>query len=117
MKDMVQSYFACWKDQDIERLRQVFNEDAVYRVHPFGREEYRGIEEIIGYWNNAVMNQVNPKPRIITELYGKENAFLEWETKFTTPNGAYKSVRGMMLLEFTGGKIRELREHYDVVEL
>lgn len=117
MKKVLADYFSAWKEQDTQALRGIFSKDSIYRVKPFGIEEYHGLEQIISYWNeHPVGKQVNPEPRLLNSAFGDNICFAEWENKFTTHSGTKKTTRGMLLLEFENGLIKELREHYLSIE-
>jgi hypothetical protein len=115
---VINNYFEAWKQQDPQLLEKVFTNDAKYIVKPFGIEEHHGIDAIKDYWRAKPVNlQVNPSPKIISQAFGKNACFIEWETKFTTSDKKHKIVRGMMRLEFKDGLVQELREHYNAQEL
>lgn len=114
----IQKYFTAWKAQDPEAVAKVFTHNAKYIVRPFGVEEYVGREEIKQYWrDNAVNKQIKPEPLIITKLVSDDQAFIEWETTYSTSDDRNKKVRGIMLLIFKDELILELREHFDSLEL
>jgi hypothetical protein len=113
MQDVIDRYFRAWESQNPELLTEVFAHDARYLAQPFGIEEYEGLEAIEHYWRaKPVGIQVNPKPMIISQVFGEDSCFIEWETTFATHSGTAKVVRGMMRLEFENGLVKELREHY-----
>lgn len=118
MQKVITRYFEVWKTQDTEGLSEIFTDNAKYIVHPFGVEEYSGIDAIRGYWRaNPVGKQIKPQPSVISQAFGDELAFVEWETVFEKTTGGTKKVRGMLLLEFEGGLIKQLREHYNTIDL
>ena len=113
MEQIVTQYFAAWQQQDSDKLISLFNKDGIYKVKPFGLEEYTGTDQIRGYWEaNPVAGQMHPRPRCLNSAFNDSQCFVEWENKFTTPEGVHKTTRGMLLLEFSDGLIQELREHY-----
>ena len=113
MQKIIDGYFKAWELQDADLLTRVFTSDAIYSAQPFGIEEYNGLEAIKNYWRTKPMRvQISPKPTVISKAFGENYCFIEWETTFRTPSGALKTVRGMMRLEFKGGLVKELREHY-----
>ncbi len=106
-------YFELWQTQDPEHLDEVFTPDAIYHVKPFGVEVHSGLEAIKRYWQHKVVElQIDPKPEVLTVAYGDDVAFAEWEHTFTTHEGPTKVLRGILLLEFEGPLVKELREHY-----
>ena len=118
MQAAVDQYFKAWEYQDPELLSEVFAHDAKYLAQPFGIEEYEGLEAIKGYWRAKPAGiQVNPKPVIVSQLFGENCCFIEWETTFTTHAYTTKVVRGMMRLGFENGLVKELREHYASKEI
>ncbi len=113
MQAIIDQYFDAWKSQNTDLLTEVFTHDALYSAQPFGIEEYKGLEAIKGYWRaKPVSIQINPKPLVISQAFGENCCFIEWETTFTTLMHTTKVVRGMMRLEFQNGLVKELREHY-----
>jgi hypothetical protein len=117
IQKIIYRYFELWSTQNPEGLSEIFADDSKYIVHPFGIEEYTGIDAIRGYWNaKPVSQQLNPKPRVISQLIGENIAFVEWETTFKKLSGGNKKVRGILLLEIEGNLIKELREHYDSID-
>lgn len=113
IQEVIDIYFLAWKTQDIELLPKIFAKDAVYKVKPFGVEEYAGIQAIQGYWSaKTIALQYNPKPSVILQTIGDNNVFIEWETVFGTSDGTTKTVRGMLVLIFEKNYIFELREYY-----
>lgn len=112
MKQILSHYFEAWQDKDSGKLISLFNKDGVYRVKPFGIEEYVGTDEIKDYWEtHPVAMQINPKPKLLHAAFGDNICFAEWENIFTT-QAHKKTTRGMLILDFKDGLIQELREHY-----
>lgn len=113
MNQVLEQYFHAWEHQDSDALVDLFTKDGIYKVKPFGLEEYHGIEQIRHYWEtNPVAMQLNPNPKLLNVAFGTNICFAEWENTFTTREGVNKTTRGMLLLEFNRGQIQELREHY-----
>lgn len=113
MQTAIDQYFKAWESQNPELLTTVFTHDAKYLAQPFSIEEYQGLKSIKDYWRaKPVGIQVNPKPKVVSQAFGENCCFIEWETTFTTPSNTLKTVRGMMRLEFKDGLVKELREHY-----
>lgn len=117
MQSILKQYFKAWHSQDSSLVTSLFTPDGVYRVKPFGIEEYFGAEQIKQYWEaNPISAQENPQPKILTYAFGDNVCFAEWENKFTTQKGSLKKTRGILLMTFENGKINELREHYLSIE-
>lgn len=117
IQKVITRYFELWRTQNTDGLSEIFATDAKYIVHPFGVEEYSGIDAIRGYWNaKPASQQIDPKPRVISQVIGKDIAIVEWETVFEKPSGGKKRVRGILLLEFKNALVKELREHYDSID-
>jgi ketosteroid isomerase-like protein len=113
MKKSLDSYFDAWRKQDSELLCELFTNDGVYRVKPFDIEVYVGKDEIRKYWKaNPVTKQIRPQPKLLNSAFGENICFAEWENTFTTLEGKLKVTRGMLILEFSDGLIKELRENY-----
>lgn len=113
MTEVLKQYFRAWQTQDSELLGELFTQDGIYKVKPFGIEQYEGTEQIKTYWEaNPVAKQVNPKPVILQTAFDDNICFAEWENTYTTHEGKVKITQGMLLLEFEGSLIKELREHY-----
>jgi len=117
MEQTMERYFELWQTQDAEHLDEVFTPDAVYQVKPFGVEVHSGLEAIRRYWQRKVVElQIDPKPEVLKTAYGDDFVFAEWEHIFTTHEGSIKTLRGILLLEFEGPLVKELREHYAAKE-
>lgn len=113
MQQVLNDYFDAWENQDSNALCNLFSDDGIYRVKPFGIEEYFGKEQIREYWDaNPVSKQKNPQPKLLSSAFGNNICFAEWETASTTPKGTKMITRGILLLEFENNLIKELREHY-----
>lgn len=113
MKRAIELYFDAWAKQTPILLQEVFTHDAIYRVKPFGQEEYHGLEAILRYWkSNPCSKQIGPQPRVISKAFGHDIAFVEWQTLFGVSGGGSVTLRGMLVLVFRCGKVCELREHY-----
>ena len=113
MKQVLEQYFLAWTRQDSNSVARLFTDGAIYKVKPFGIEEYRGKDQIKEYWEtHPVRSQLNPRPRILNSAFGNDICFAEWENTFTTRTGNKKRTLGLMVLEFEDGLIKELREHY-----
>jgi hypothetical protein len=118
MQIAIDRYFAAWKTQNPELLSEVFTQDAIYRAQPFDIQEYHGLDAIKNYWHTKpVESQTSPRPTVISQAFGENYCFIEWETTFTTHTNSQKTVRGMMRLEFDKELVRELREHYASKEI
>jgi ketosteroid isomerase-like protein len=118
MDEIVKLYFKAWKTQDASLLPQIFASNAVYKVKPFGIEQYRGIDEIKSYWESKpVALQVSPRPKALHHARNDKLYFVEWENRFTTLEGTHKITEGILVLEFQNGLVSELREFYLSSEL
>ena len=62
MQQIIDDYFRAWRTKDGKLLASLFTADGVYRVKPFGLEEYHGREAMYGYWQEAPVKQQDPKP-------------------------------------------------------
>lgn len=110
----IRKYFTAWETQDASNLDEIFTSDARYIVHPFGIETHVGLDAIRAYWEaNPIGKQIDPKPRIITLMMEDNSAFIEWDCGYMNLERQPKEMRGMMLLMFENGLIKELREHYE----
>lgn len=118
IQDIVDLYFKAWATQDSNLLPSIFRDDAIYRVKPFGKEEYTGLPAITEYWlANTVAKQIKPNPTVLAQAITSNSCFVEWETKFITSESTQKTVRGILVLFFKGGLVSELREYYSSVEV
>ncbi len=118
MQAAIDQYFKAWESQNPALLTEVFTPDAKYSAQPFGIEEYEGLEAIKDYWRaKPVSVQINPKPVVVSQVFGENCCFIEWETTFTTHAHTTKVVRGMMRFEFKNGLVKELREHFASKEM
>ncbi len=118
MQAAIDQYFKAWESQNPALLTEVFTPDAKYSAQPFGIEEYEGLEAIKDYWRaKPVSVQINPKPVVVSQVFGENCCFIESETTFTTHAHTTKVVRGMMRFEFKNGLVKELREHFASKEM
>lgn len=113
MKQTLDRYFKLWERQDADRLLELFADDATYAVKPFD-EIYRGRDAIAGYVRaNTVAKLRDPHPRLLTVGYGDNRVFAEWEMSYERVGEGQKLMRGILVLEFEGEKIKALREHFE----
>lgn len=113
MKRVLERYFELWRAQDAAGLLDLFSGTAVYAVRPFS-EIYRGREAIAKYLaTNTVAKLRDPHPKILKVGYGENSVFAEWEMSYGRVGEGPKVMRGMLLLEFEGKKIKALREHFE----
>lgn len=114
MKEVLDLYFRAWQTQDSDLIASLFTEDGIYRVKPFGIEEYFGREKIRGYWHaNPVSGQSKPQPELLNYAFATELCFAEWQNHFISLKHQLEiTTKGILLLEFKDGLIKELREHY-----
>lgn len=109
--DCINTYFESWKKQNLD-IVNIFDENAIYRVKPFNEEVYYGIYEIMHYWIDNPMKQINPDPKII-ECFSNNNDkyFCEFTNTFNIDNQT-KKTHGMILFTIKDNKIYELSEFY-----
>ena len=112
MERVLEEYFLAWATRDSTKIVTLFTNDAWYKVKPFGLEEHYGKAAIKRYWEANPVSQVNPRPSLLHAAFAENICFAEWENIFTTHTGTKKTTRGMLVLEFADGLIKELREHY-----
>jgi|SRR5690242_3554476 ketosteroid isomerase-like protein len=114
MKELLASYFKAWQERDAELIASLFTLEGIYRVKPFGIEEYHGQSEIKQYWlaNAGNARRGQPNPTMQDVAFGENFCFLEWQNKFVSSNGTPVTTQGMMLLRFEDGRISELKEHF-----
>ena len=110
--NIIKIYFDSWKNQDLNIIK-IFDENSIYKVKPFGEEEYTGLSQIIEYWKKNPMAQSQPNPKIL-ECFSdqeKHKYFCEFENQFMVDN-KIKITRGFILFEINNGIISELSEFY-----
>ena len=114
MKEVLALYFKAWRDRDSELIARLFTSTGVYRVKPFGIEEYHGQDEIKQYWMSNAGNpeRSQPNPTMKDIAFGDNFCFLEWQNRFMSSNGTPVTTEGMMHVRFDDGHISELREHF-----
>jgi SAM-dependent methyltransferase len=109
---LVDAYFRCWNEHDIETLESVFTANAVYREKPFAAPLV-GLQRIREYWRDVVGPQDTAHARTVSVSYHGLTAHVEWVADFNL-NCEAVSVRGSMVLAFDPEqrKIAELREYF-----
>ena len=114
MKEVLDLYFQAWRTQDSDLIASLFTGDGIYRVKPFGIEEYLGRDQIKDYWYaNPVSGQSKPTPELLNYAFGDNVCFAEWQNHFVSLKHQLDiTTKGILLLEFENGLIKELREHY-----
>jgi len=113
------TYFNSWSKQNLEIIN-IFDINAKYKVKPFNEEVYNGLDEIIKYWQNNPMKQLNQHPQIIECFPNKtdDKYFVEFTNMFEY-NNKIKHTHGMILFKIKNNKIYELSEFYksQIIEL
>src|SRR6185437_4508299 len=114
MKEVLDLYFQAWRTQDSDLIASLFTGDGIYRVKPFCIEEYLGRDQIKDYWYaNPVSGQSKPTPELLNYAFGDNVCFAEWQNHFVSLKHQLDiTTKGILLLEFENGLIKELREHY-----
>ena len=111
--DCIKIYFDSWKNQNLD-IVNIFTDDAIYKVKPFGEEEHNGIDNIITYWQSNPLQQIAPNPTILTIFWNenKNQCFCEFKNSYTQTDKTIKETHGMILFKLRNKKIFELSEFY-----
>lgn len=59
MLRLVEDYFQAWETQSVDKIRQLFTEDAIYDEKPGKIAPIIGLEAIVDYWNFNPVSQNN----------------------------------------------------------
>ncbi len=109
---IVSDYFTSWQNHDIVLLREIFMEDAKYKILSLKRS-YKGIDQIIDYWkrNSARQKDICVSYKItinigILLLVNFSVTFIDEE------EDQCQLIKGNILLSFRGKRISCLREKY-----
>ena len=94
---LLKNYFDTWEGKSVEKLSEVFEEDARYFEKPF-QKPIQGLKEISKYWLTHVLLQKNFKLKILKSFCYENLAFAEWECEFDFKNIHHK-LKGILYLE------------------
>jgi SAM-dependent methyltransferase len=109
---LVARYFEIWRDQDVDRLSEVFAQDAKYTYEPFA-ESLVGLEAIAEYWRREVLPQVRLTITLDSLTLTASQGIVEWTASFERGRQRVE-MRGMMVLlvNSSAERVIELREYY-----
>lgn len=110
---LVRSYFNAWRSQSVEKLEDVFSDDATYSEKPFDAP-LRGISRIKQYWADRVLPQRNLSVVVRHISYTDTEACAEFQAEFSEHGSGRKTVIGTLLLSLdeSSGKVGHLREYF-----
>ena len=118
-KEFVRSFFETLSAGDLERLRQLFHEDATWTVVARdipGAGAHAGRDEIIDGFLGPVRGLFEPgDPKVEIENLVAEGSWVAVEAKGRgrfADGKAYENSY-VFLLELEGGRVRTLREYMD----
>ena len=112
-RSLVDAFGAAWEKGDAESMAELFAPDGVLVEGPFGPRE-AGREAIRAYWRDLPKNQA--------EIGFKAGEIFVAGPWFATEyrctyrrrrTGEWVDVRGAMVCETDGGKIKEMRLYWD----
>lgn len=112
-KKIIQQYGQAWESLDSGRITKIFTKDATYQETPF-KKILKGHNDIKEYWENVVKAKQKHVKFTLGNVYIYGNiGIAEWKTRFIRrDNNNREELRGIILAEFYGGKIKRLWEYW-----
>ncbi|MFQ5926425.1 MAG: nuclear transport factor 2 family protein, partial [Terriglobia bacterium] len=108
----LESYGKAWETRDGELAASLFTEDATYQEEPFG-EALVGREAIRAYWQNATSTQREIEFFAGEPVVSGTVVIAEWRCRYRhVASGKRRELRGVLLAEFAGEKVRVFREYW-----
>lgn len=110
-------YGAAWESLDSQAILDVFTEDGTYQETPL-KEPFRGHLEIKQHWEEVVRTKERDVRFSLDNTYTDGVVGIaEWHTHFTrADNGNKEELRGIILAEVEGEKIKRLWEYWNKME-
>jgi uncharacterized protein (TIGR02246 family) len=108
----MENYRRAWETRDAALAASLFTADATYQENPFS-EPFAGREAIRRYWEGAtgLHREVRFRWKCVSSI--GEAYVVEWEAEFTRGKpGRRFELRGVMLMELRGARIRRFREYW-----
>ncbi|MFQ5817408.1 MAG: nuclear transport factor 2 family protein [Terriglobia bacterium] len=111
-RKFLESYGRAWETRDAELAASLFTDEATYQEEAFA-EPLVGRAAIRAYWQNATSTQkeinfVAGQPVVSGNLL-----IAEWSCRYThVSTGKRRELRGVLLAEFAGEKVRAFREYW-----
>ena len=108
----LQAYGRAWERRDAELAASLFTEDATYQEQPFG-EPLVGRDAIRTYWKNATATQTEIDFLAREPVSSGKLLIAEWGCRYLhIPTGKRRELRGILLAEFAGDRVRIFREYW-----
>ena len=106
-------YGEAWVNQDTEKILSIFTKDATYQESIF-KKPFRGRNGIMKYWQSKVVQEQSDIRFKLLKYYICGNTVVaEWKASFKSNKEKAKfDLREVAILEFSGNKIKSLREYW-----
>ncbi|CAG0985738.1 limonene-1,2-epoxide hydrolase [Phycisphaerales bacterium] len=108
---ILDAYFRTWVSHDLEGLAAIFHSDAEYVI--VGRRTLVGLGEILAYWRRNAKVQRDVEWELLWTRSAGPLVTAVWGARFfRTDLNLWITLRGLLVLETEGGRIRRLVESY-----
>jgi ketosteroid isomerase-like protein len=118
VRSVLETYGRAWTTQNPDLILAVFTEDAIYHERVL-KEPYRGHAEIREYWmDKVVRGQANIEFEVVNVYVDGTTAIAEWMADFDDRvQRVRKHMKELAVLEFSGTRIKHLREYWASEEI
>jgi ketosteroid isomerase-like protein len=112
--EWLERYRTAWEHADDGAwVEELFTENASYRSSPF-REPHLGHDAIRAYWRRATRAQGDVRVAIGRPVVDGDHVVAEWWTTLRDEEHEY-TLPGALILRFADdGRVRDLREYWQV---
>ena len=114
-RQLVQEFFAAWRDHDPEKVASFFTEDGVYHNIPMERVQGRAaIRDLVASWL-AQMGDLDF--RFDHLLIDGDVVVMERADLLPGPDGTERELGVMGIMELRDGQIASWREYFDLAQM
>ncbi len=108
----LETYARAWETRDAELVLTLFTEQATYQEDPFD-EPIRRRDGIRAYWEGATSQQKDIRVSWGEHVVAGNTLIAEWRACYThIQSGERRELRGILLAEFEGERVRRFREYW-----
>jgi ketosteroid isomerase-like protein len=113
-RKILNTYGRAWTKRDTSLILSIFEKDATYWEKWYG-SPHKGQKGIAAYWNDTIVGKESQiKFKVLNYWIAGNTILAEWEARFKKNYPGVKRknkhLRGMLILEMKGNKIKSLRE-------
>jgi len=111
----IRTYGKAWTTQDSDLILTIFAKGAVYQERSFGKP-YIGHDSIKEYWENKVCReQKDIKFKLLNCYIAGNIVVAEYDVRFFNNKKQLPvHIKEVGIFEFSGNKVRSLREYWHV---